>query len=76
MRLNRALLRLVNWRLRSDIGDGFMGGLVQALAARIRERGEEVDAQKALEQSIARVALRTVALDTFVKLNTGEAARQ
>jgi hypothetical protein len=74
--VNRALLRLVNRRLRSDTGDAFMGGLVLSLATRIRERGEEANAQKAVQATITRVTAQIAALDEFFELEAGEVARQ
>lgn len=74
--IDRLLLASLRWRLRRDDCNGFMGAVVLSLAAKIREQCSTIEAQKAVERSIAQVALQTVALDNFEKLEAGEAARQ
>lgn len=69
---DRLLLRCIRARLRHDTGNGFTGKLILCAAERIRQCGEEIDAQKAIEAVVAKVALKVAALDQFAKLEAGQ----
>lgn len=70
--LDRLLLACIRRRLRRDAGNGFTGQLILCAAERIRQCGENIEAEKAVERIVAQVALQTVALDKFFKLNAGD----
>jgi hypothetical protein len=74
--IDRLLLACLRSRLRGDDTNEFMGAVVLSIAARTREQCLTVEAQKAVERTIAQVALQTVALNNFAELEAGEVARQ
>ena len=74
--IDRFLLACIRWRFRRDAQNAFAGKLTLALATRFRERGEEVDEQRATDLVISRIAQQSVALEKFVNLDSAESLPQ